>query len=108
LVLHRELGPESAKTGEGQIQGEPPPTDPFVTRIVAVLGGRAAKDRAIPELVDRWRGILAVHLIDQAIGMCERADKPPRTVAYFERALATTAAQNEVDVPPIPTASAGA
>lgn len=114
----RLLDDESAKSGEGNPQANGKPEPPwaedrhggrwqtFADRVVAVLGERHRQ--AAEALVDRWRTILAHQLIDQAIGLCEQAEKPPRTIAYFEKALVTTAAQNDVDVPPIPAGSVAA
>lgn len=115
----RLLEAESAKSGEGNPQangkGGPPPWagdrhaerwNAFVDRVVAVLGPRSFGGAVA--LVDRWRTLLDHHLIDQAIFLCEHAEKPPRLIGYFEKTLATTAAQHDVDVPAIPAGSVGA
>lgn len=103
--LHLVRDP-SANGGEGKSQVKPQ-TDRWaaiVDRIVAMLGERSRPQAEA--LLDRWRSILAVQLIDQAIGMCEHAEKPPRSIAYFEQTLRQTAALNDVDVPAMPAESA--
>lgn len=112
-------GSAGANGGEGNAQGNgksgPPPWAgdrhserwaTFVDRVVTVLGPRHFA--AAVALVDRWRSVLDHHLIDQAIFLAEHAEKPARSIAYFEKTLATTAAQHDVDVPAIPAESAGA
>lgn len=88
-------GGAGSNGGEGKPQVKPTLAG-FVNRIVAMLGERHRGEAEA--LVDRWRGILAEHLIDQAIGMCEQAEKRPRTIAYFEKTLRETAAIHGVEV----------
>ncbi|HET7486849.1 MAG TPA: hypothetical protein VFJ85_02905 [Acidimicrobiales bacterium] len=100
--VHPDAAPNGSApggAGEGKSQVRTL-EDPFVARIVARLGAHRRHLQPVSELVQRWRKVLDERLIDQAIGLCEQADERPRTVAYFEAALARTAAAYGVEIPP--------
>lgn len=81
------------------------PGDPFVERIVAVVGDQPKHRRQASRLVAHAMTVLDPRLVDEAIGRCEGADIPPRTVGFFETTMDRTATAYGVSWPSIPATS---
>lgn len=73
--------------------------DPFVERIVAVLGEQPRHRRDAADLVRRARSAADERVIDEAIGRCEGADLRPRSVAFFAETMARTFARYGLALP---------
>lgn len=73
--------------------------DPFVERIVAVLGEQPRHRRDAADLVRRARSVADERVIDEAVGRCEGADIPPRSVAFFAETMARTFARYGLVLP---------
>lgn len=73
--------------------------DPFVERIVAVLGEQPRHRREAADLVRCARSVADERVIDEAVGRCEGASLRPRSVAFFAETMARTFARYGLVLP---------
>lgn len=75
-----------------------PPDEHLMGRLVAVFGESPKTRHELGIQLRRALGQVDRHVIDEAVGRCEGADRKPRSVRFFATTLERTAAHYGIEL----------